>query len=35
MLLQDQNSKGIQETLPGHKGRVICLKFIERGKIVI
>ncbi|KAK4519809.1 uncharacterized protein ATC70_010051 [Mucor velutinosus] len=27
----DQKSKGIQETLPGHKGRVICLEFIERG----
>ncbi|KAI8390089.1 WD40-repeat-containing domain protein [Blakeslea trispora] len=28
----DKNSKGVQETLPGHKGRVICLKFIERGQ---
>ncbi|KAG2212240.1 hypothetical protein INT47_001599 [Mucor saturninus] len=27
----NEYSKGVQETLPGHKGRVICLKFIERG----
>ncbi|CEP19370.1 hypothetical protein [Parasitella parasitica] len=27
----DRNSRGIQETLPGHTGRVICLMFIERG----
>ncbi|CAO3634423.1 unnamed protein product [Mucor hiemalis] len=26
-----EDSKGIKETLPGHKGRVICLTFIERG----
>ncbi|KAI8645941.1 quinon protein alcohol dehydrogenase-like superfamily [Parasitella parasitica] len=29
----DRNSKGVQQTLPGHNGRVICLKFIERGKL--
>ncbi|KAI8887665.1 WD40 repeat-like protein [Backusella circina FSU 941] len=27
----DTLSKGVQETLPGHTGRVICLNFIERG----
>ncbi|GAA5816810.1 hypothetical protein MFLAVUS_010344 [Mucor flavus] len=27
----NENSKGVQETLPGHKGRVICLAFVERG----
>ncbi|KAI8059417.1 WD40-repeat-containing domain protein [Gilbertella persicaria] len=27
----NEHSKGVKETIPGHKGRVICLKFIERG----
>ncbi|KAI9473864.1 MAG: WD40-repeat-containing domain protein [Benjaminiella poitrasii] len=27
----NEHSKGIIETLPGHKSRVICVKFIERG----
>ncbi|KAI8992458.1 WD40-repeat-containing domain protein [Pilobolus umbonatus] len=30
----DKHSKGIQETLPGHKNRVICLSFIERGSVM-